>query len=160
MSREILTKQIGGVTAHYRPGLSEEGSSDEHALQEVLVKRCYRRSRYNFDVLPGERWLDLGANIGSFALYVESRKGHVHCYEPDEDCFKILKLNAPNAVCYKLAVTTSHEPNLSFFSSKNPDNRYRGTVIPVERYQQEGTVHNLWAGHLLDRKFDGVKMDI
>lgn len=157
--REILTKDIEGIQAHYRPGLNER-SSDEDALDEVLVKKVYRRSRSKFDVFPKERWLDLGANIGSFALYCKQRGAEAYCYEPDPECFRILKMNASGFVCHNVAVTSFKESNLRFYTSPNPDNFYRGTVVPVDRYESTPPVHNLWAGHLICQKFDGIKMDI
>src|SRR5207344_2312360 len=88
------------VEAWYRPG-----TSDENALIEVINKKAYRRGSVKFDVERGERWLDLGANIGAFALYARSKGATVECYEPMPDCFAILKKNVPKARLHNSAVT-------------------------------------------------------
>lgn len=79
-----------GITAHYRPH-----TSDERVLREVITKAAYRRTTLGFDVRPGEVWLDLGANIGAFALYCKTKRATAVCYEPDPDCFELLSLNVP-----------------------------------------------------------------
>src|SRR5262245_12504074 len=91
----MLTQgQFGNVQAWYRPG-----TTDENALIEVLVKRAYRRPSIGFDVRAGEHWLDLGANIGAFALYCKARGASAACYEPLADNFAILLKNAEPFPC-------------------------------------------------------------
>lgn len=168
MERELKSREICGRTVYYRPGINES-SSDEDALAEVLERMAYRRVRDKFDVGVRERWLDLGANIGSFAVYCAIRGATATCFEPDTDCFEILKKNAPpeDFALINSAVTASFDKTLKFYSSPNPDNFYRGTVVPVKRYENNVTeVSNIWAGNLLGNPdwlhgpFDGIKMDI
>lgn len=163
---KLTTKSAYGLTTpvYYRKGDGEE-SSDEQALAEVLEKRAYRRIRSGFDVLPGERWLDLGANIGAFALYCRMQGATAVCYEPDPYCFEILRKNAPGFTCVNAAVTAFHDATLTFRTSNNPDNRYRGTVMRGNvhvpgRYVECPPVKNIHAGKLMKEHFDGVKCDI
>lgn len=162
---------VGGEKIWLRRGTNEP-SSDEQAAEEVLVKKAYTRkghgpTGFKFDVLPGERWLDLGANIGAFAVYCRARGATAVCFEPEPGCFKLLQKNAAGFRCYQLAVTASHEKQLAFCKSKNPENNYRGTVLPVENYIGVEPVNNLYAGELEGytgsvngNSFDGIKMDI
>src|SRR5437867_2566152 len=112
------------ITAYYRAG-----TSDERVLEEVLGG-IYRRKKLLFDVEKGEHWLDLGANIGSFALYCRLHKATAACYEPDPECFKILLKNAPDFPCYPMAVTNQLPAFIPFWKGRLPTDNYRGTAIP------------------------------
>jgi len=52
------------------------GSSDEKAVREVVEKKSYLRRE--FQIAAGERWLDLGGNVGAFTVF--SLKGSV-CHD-------------------------------------------------------------------------------
>lgn len=147
-----LSKIMNGRTVHYRPG------SDERVLTEVLDRGIYRRT--GFDVMPGEIWLDLGANIGAFALYCQSRNAVARCYEPEPECYRLLCLNVPDFDKVQVAVTASREPMVPFFVSNKPDVHSRGTIYPVNRYPESDRVPNMWSGELCNKFYDGVKMDI
>lgn len=154
---EIVSREITpGISAFYRPD-----TSDERALIEVVDKGAYRRKKLGFDVQAGESWLDLGANIGSFAVYCRTRGAMAECYEPDVECFDILVKNAPDFKCINAAVSNHKESDLPFWHSRVKNNHYRGTLLERNLLRkQEGTIQNLYAGFLCDRIFDGVKMDI
>jgi hypothetical protein len=110
-----------GITAYYRPG-----ASDERVLREVITKATYRRSSIGFDVRQGETWLDLGANIGAFALYCKLNHATAVCYEPDPDCFALLTLNVPEFERHNVPLprgTTSR-------SRSGRDNRQTTTTAP------------------------------
>lgn len=144
------------IPARYR-----EGTSDEQALTEVVQKKVYRRKIAGFDVEPGETWLDLGANIGSFAIYCLVRGATAECYEPDPECFKLLEKNAVGCKCFNTAVTNLQQDTLTFYKSRKPDNHYRGTFLVVQGMQPAGEVPNLYIGDSLSsREFDGIKLDI
>jgi FkbM family methyltransferase len=143
---------------HFRPG-----TSDERVLKEVIERHCYRRASTAFDVERGERWLDLGANIGAFALYCVQRGATAECYEPEPSCFKLLRKNAPQFKCINAAVTASKEKQVCFNVSSDTKQHTRGTIYELNRYRNVDSVKNLWAGKFLappGRRFDGVKMDI
>lgn len=145
------------ITAFFR-----EGSSDERALEEVITKKNYARQRVGFDVQPGEHWLDLGANIGSFALYCALRRATADCYEPDARCFDILEVNAQPLDGFKLvnkAVTTTTATSVSFYSSGREGDFYRGTVVAPRRGFTPSVVQNLHVSKLRKR-YDGIKLDI
>lgn len=162
---------IGGQHIWLRKGTNEP-SSDEQAAQEVLVKQAYTRkghgpTGFKFDVELGEKWLDLGANIGAFAVYVRSRGAEAVCFEPEPGCYRLLQKNAQGFRCFQYAVTASRVAQLTFMKSRNPQNNYRGTVLPVNGYIEQPPVNNLYAGDLGEytgrvngNSFDGIKMDI
>jgi len=151
---------VGGEKIWLRKGTGEP-SSDEQAANEVLVRHVYRRVSWGFDVLPGELWLDAGANIGAFAVYCRSKGVNAVCYEPDVENFKILQRNATGRfVCQPYALTAHKEKEIKFWRSKNPQNHYRGTEHQVQGYLEHAPVLNLWAGELRRERYSGVKMDI
>jgi FkbM family methyltransferase len=57
--------------------------SDIKAIREVVEKRAY--AGHGFTPSPGERWLDLGANIGAFAVWAGAHGADVVAFEPDPD---------------------------------------------------------------------------
>ncbi len=161
---KLSKKQVGNFQFFYRAGAGEP-SSDEQAMAEVLEKKAYRKIRAGFDVEPGERWLDLGANIGAFAAYCRSRDaGQIVCFEPEPENFKILAKNAGlKAQLFNMAVTGQKAETVTFRKSANPQNHYRGTTFPVQGYVDLPPVRNLWAGKLREmypEGFDGCKIDI
>src|SRR5690349_1246697 len=108
---KLAERNLGGtppVIAYYRPG-----SSDEDVLKEVIDRHAYRRKKDGFEVELGERWLDLGANIGAFALYCRLHGARAVCYEPEPDCFSILEKNAPGFEKFNFAVTDKKEKYLT-----------------------------------------------
>jgi FkbM family methyltransferase len=155
----VVQYPFADVTAWVRPG-----TSDEDAMREVLVERCYS-DRRSFDVEPEERWLDLGANVGAFMRYAASRGAAVvDCYEPDPECLPLLQLNATNLPVnlYRVAVTAERGQTLPFWKSKNPENHWRATAVPTEGYIEHpaGQLPNRRGSFLRDLDYDGVKIDI
>jgi len=146
--------RVGKLAINYRTN-----STDENAIKEVYERGCYRRITFNFDVMSGEKWLDIGSHIGAFATYCLARGAQVTCYEPDTECFRLLKQNARRAVLHNIAVTASREKTLPFFKNRNPNDTYRGTIFGSRGYQQYAEVPNRYAAFLRTQKFDGVKID-
>lgn len=162
--------EFGGVPMWVRPE-----SSDRAVCEEVLGRRVYRRLRIRFDVEAGERWLDLGANVGAFAAYCDLRKAAgVVCFEPDEDCFAVLTRNVAdlpdrvtNVETFQAAVTTSDRECVDFYPNRKTKGRFspklvyqRGSTLSygVSREEPPVTVRNFRAAEL--GAYDGVKMDV
>lgn len=159
---------------NYRPGVNKK-SSDVKALEEVLIGDCYGMVP-QCRVERGECWLDLGANIGAFGLLCVSRGAIARCFEPDQECYKLLKVNleennvrpgAAGCDLYNYAITASPTDLLTFYTREqhNPDNHWRGTVCePVgeEAGLSEAPVKviNLHAKELMGWVCHGIKMDI
>ena len=74
---------------HYR-----ENTTDEKVIQEILIKKAYKKKKIDFDVSSEDVWLDGGAQIGVFAEYA-ALKGckKIYCYEPEESNFELLNKN-------------------------------------------------------------------
>lgn len=144
-----------GYPARYRPD-----TSDEKILRGLILKSDYRMVSIGFDVKQGERWLDLGANVGAFAIYCKIRNATTVCYEPDPDCFAILEKNAPWSELHQACVTNQQTETLAFNVSTRKDNHYRGSILKNQSLKFKAEVANVYGGDLKDQQFDGVKMDI
>jgi FkbM family methyltransferase len=138
-----------------REVLYRDGTSDVNVLREVLFRRCYRRVGLGFDVYPGEHWLDLGANVGAFAVYCLSRGATAECYEPDASCYGLLARNADGCVTHRAAVTASRDRVVSFRVPAGGVDFSRGAVDPGGSMVVANTLIGDLAG-----PYDGVKMDI
>lgn len=153
---DLLTR--AGIVAAYRPG-----TSDERVLREVLFTSPYRRKRIGFDVEKGEHWLDLGANIGAFALYCKQRGATADCYEPDPESFKMLVQNANGFGfrCHDFAVSAKFDETLPFWTSRDSNDHQRGTTFPMKTAPKRGEVKNMHASMSIMRGvYTGVKIDI
>jgi FkbM family methyltransferase len=138
-----------------------KGTSDERVLTEVLEKRCYRRASVSFDVEAGEHWLDAGANIGAFALYCKARGAEPECYEPDPECFALLKRNVPEFRCISRAITADPKAKrLKWYRARAAGVYSRNSLMAARSLEAAGEVPGFYAGRFLSRKFDGVKLDI
>ena len=151
----IACEIFGAMQAHYRPG-----TTDVNALKEVLVKCAYRQPTVGFDVEAGEHWLDLGANIGAFALYCQSKGATATCYEPLPANFALLQKNVPQFECHPTAISNQHASELTFWTSRRPHDHYRGTLLDRGKGYPQVTVKNTHASALMGRTFDGLKLDI
>lgn len=151
----IALATFADMQAWHRPG-----TTDQNALKEVLVKRAYRQPTVGFDVEAGEHWADLGANIGAFALYCQSKGATAECYEPLPSNFALLRKNVPQFACHPTAISNLQAPEVAFWTSRRERDHYRGTLLERGKGYPQVTVKNTHATALLDRKFDGIKMDI
>ena len=79
-------------------------------LNEIYLDRAYEIP--GVDLAGCRSVLDLGANVGIFALYVASRSpALLHCFEPESTNYEVLernlRANRVNAKAYKVALSTS-----------------------------------------------------
>lgn len=114
-----------------------EGSSDEKAIKEVILKNAYQRK--NFRIEPGERWLDLGGNIGAFTVLAASLGAKVRTFEPDPISFAILKRNlelnglTSNVELNLGAVLVTPEPKIVLHVNSANKNYWRSSVLKTWR---------------------------
>lgn len=101
--------------------LAREGTSDEKTFEEVIVNNTYEK-RY-FKIKEGEYWIDLGGNVGAFALLALSKGAHVEIYEPDPfNCRMIeknLKLNGFKAKVHQKAVVANDMKKMTMYVGNN-----------------------------------------
>lgn len=151
----LKVKWYGQIPVTYRPN-----SSDERVLAEVIDRRDYHKPRAKFDVEPGEHWLDLGANIGAFAVYCKLRGATCECYEPEPGNFTLLKRNADGFACEEAAVTAGGSATVTLCVSPDLHKSSRASVHEIRGMEGRLRVRNVSARLLSRRRFDGVKMDV
>jgi FkbM family methyltransferase len=129
----------------------------------------YEKKKLEFYIEPGEAWLDLGGNIGTFSLLALSHGASVVVCEPEEDNLKLLRMNLEHNfpgqeessyIILPVAVTTGHERHTDLYLCKGEYNKYRHTIFP-KRGRHSVKVQQKNIRELLrEYNFDGIKMDI
>lgn len=78
-----------GLTVHHEPG-----DDPLFLFREIFLEHCYVHDDFYLPD-PGDTVLDVGANIGMFMLYLQSRaRGiRVHCFEPASSTRRCLMRN-------------------------------------------------------------------
>lgn len=111
-------------------------SSDVKSVDETWVKKAYQKPMMPFTINSGEKWLDLGANIGAFTCYAALKGCTVRAYEPQSDNCGMVGMNASlNGVenlveVIKAAVVpqSQHGQRMEFYESTNPASFRRHTL--------------------------------
>jgi hypothetical protein len=123
-------KQITGKFA------VREGSSDIKSVDETWIKKAYQKPKLPFTINAGEKWLDLGANIGAFTCYAALKGCYVRAYEPQLDNCEMIKENIQlNNVGSKVEIIraaivplSQDGKTLNFYESTNPASFRRHTL--------------------------------
>jgi FkbM family methyltransferase len=78
----------------YRALVRRGASWDENAVQRILGAHDYARPSH--EIRPTDTVIDIGANIGCFAVYAgkAASEGRVLAFEPDADNFDLARRNA------------------------------------------------------------------
>lgn len=154
---ELIEKELEDGTVV----LLRKNTTDENCFKEVVEQKCYQHNRFGMMACEGERWLDLGGNIGAFAMYCYNKGAHCVSYEPDQENFLLLKQNlgflGDIFECHNFAVTTSKSKTLNFYKGSKSTDKYRYTIKPNSHPYK--TLPNMWVGDITE-KFHGIKMDI
>ena len=93
-----LSRRGGPLTLHMRDGATlalSDSDNEIWAFQSIYRRHCYDRDF--FGVRSDGLVVDLGANVGIFALYAASRlvpHGRVIAVEPNPQLVEVLKVNA------------------------------------------------------------------
>ena len=113
-----------------------DGSSDQKSVDETWVRKAYQKPMLPFTINEGEKWLDLGANIGAFACYAAVKGCQVRAYEPQIDNCEMIRINAElNNVADKIEIIkaavvpqSQDGKTLNFYESTNPASFRRHTL--------------------------------
>ena len=101
--------------------LVREGTSDEKTFNEVIVNNTYQKK--DFKIKKGEHWIDLGGNVGAFAVLALSKGATVDIYEPDPFSCKMieknLKINDYDANIYQKAVVANDKKKMTMYVGNN-----------------------------------------
>lgn len=133
LQKEICSKATDKkiLNIWYRPN-----TTDEKVIPEVLQKNVYQSKRYNFFLEPGDKWLDLGGNIGTFSLLCLNKGLSVVTYEPEPENFHLLskniETNFPKSKLFKgfQKAVGLISTKLPLYICKGDYNKYRHTLCP------------------------------
>lgn len=120
-------------------------SSHPHDLTTAAIVFC--KQDYG-NVLKGSIVIDIGANIGSFALYAAYKGAKsVFAFEPNKEAYECLVKNVKQngledvIVPFKLAVSTQTHQPVKFPLSASPYNRIQDFgVEPTQEYEMVDTI--------------------
>lgn len=139
-------------------------TSDFKAVLEVWKKNSYQRK--SFQISSGERWLDLGSNIGAFSVYAGSKGGKILAYEADEfnagATEENMQLNAINGRVIRAAIMpdTYLDPDVTFYVNSRPMALRRHSVYQPKKDFVAIKVPAVRWGSLPFSEYPNVKMNI
>jgi len=132
--------------------LKPEVNSDYLTINEIFRKNIYKVDNF---FKKGEKWIDIGANIGAFALACYNADVTVSCYEPAPRNIKKLKeLQSKIKFTLVEAAVSNKDGNAELYLEKNGEWRHCLNVI---RRRESVGVH-LVAAETLE-EVDGIKID-
>jgi FkbM family methyltransferase len=150
----LLQDSIDGIRFYHRPGFS-----DLKAFEEVVGRKVYLK--HGLKILPGEKWMDCGGNVGAFTLLACSLGAEVTVYEPDpfnaDMIERNLRLNGYSATI-KQAALVHDDRESTILHIGNSNQVWRNSI--VTKWNEKGIrVPCLNFDHEA-RPFDCCKMDI
>ena len=151
---------------HYRPG-----TTDEKVIEEVVEGNVYQKKTIGFEFEPDDVWLDLGANIGTFAISVLSVGASAICVEPEPSNFEMLRRNLQSDFhrdTYRIlqcGVSTKNG-EMPLYLCTGEYNKYRHSMMMSNGRQHISVVvrplHELWSmtSPRTAQPVNAIKMDI
>ena len=156
---KTTTRKARGLEVACRPG-----TTDESAFKRCVEQRCWFKVNSGFIPQPGERWLELGANIGAFTLMACAQGAHVTAYEPMPDNAAIWQENvnrngfSGKAALVNAAVTWDGIA-VPFHIPASERNHYRCSIFGKKDWKEVRV--NFARFDSIDlNQFDGIKMDM
>lgn len=120
------------------------GTSDYKAYREVLMNDSYLQR--GLDIKQGEDWLDIGANVGAFALVALLHGANVTSYEPDPISYNMIKMN--------LELNDHHYQNQNYTIFQqavvgNDDKKAFLSISKTKQYWRNSLIKN-WRGSFIE----------
>ena len=151
---KLKQDSIGGIKFYHRPGFSDLKTFEEVSGRKTYLKRGLK-------ILPGEKWMDCGGNVGAFALLACSLGAEVTVYEPDPfnvDMIKRnLRLNGFDATVKQAALVHDDRKSVTLFIGNNSQ-VWRNSI--VRKWNDKGIKVPCLNFDDEAQGFDGCKMDI
>ena len=140
--------------------LCREGTSDLKTFEEVIVRNVYEKKYFKIEA--GEHWIDLGGNVGAFAIQAIRKGATVDIYEPDPyNCKMIernLNLNNMTANIYQKAAVSSDKKKMYMYVG-NDMQVWRNSLYK-DWGNQKFSVDCIHFSEVLNEPKNCVKMDI
>jgi FkbM family methyltransferase len=158
---KVNVKRYGYMNLCVRPN-----TTDDKVITEVLQTCVYEKPSIDFFIEENEKWLDLGGNIGTFALLCLARNSKVVSYEPEKENFELMKknieLNFPaNAnIRLKNEAVGTKTGTTELYLCKGNYNKYRHTIYKKKGRESITIPIKSIISILSKTRFDCIKMDI
>lgn len=121
--KKRLEKNLFRVNENAKLAIREK-TFDAYIMWEVFTKKVYERK--GFEIKPNDIVLDIGAHIGTFAVYAaqKARQGAVFAFEPEPENFDFLRKNKiinrlQNLKTYNLGVNSAGKDFVLYISRSN-----------------------------------------
>lgn len=151
---KLQQDSIAGIKFYHRPGFS-----DLKTFEEVIGRKTYLKR--GLKILPGEKWMDCGGNVGAFALLACSFGAKVTVYEPDPfniDMIKRnLRLNNFKATVKQAALVHDDRKEAILYIGNNSQ-VWRNSII--RKWNDKGIKVPCLNFDTEAKSFDACKMDI
>ena len=134
--------------------------ADKRVCREVIGKRVYEMPRLGFVLHPHSVWLDIGANIGAFAVWAGQRRAkHIVAIEPCVENFDLLQRNTDAnrspAECFRKAVAIESGVCTIKYNADTPARSGEFAHKGKDEICEAVGFNNL----ISEYKPDGIKMD-
>lgn len=155
----LRTVDARGLRFEVRPA-----TTDVKVVAEVVERQAYRRAGF-LEAEAGDRWLDLGGNIGTFACWAASHGAEVRTFEPEPENYALLlrnvELNALGAAIRptRAAVVGGAPGRRLLYVCNGQANKYRHTLTPI-RGRRALQVDCVTLTSLFDGWANAAKLDI
>jgi FkbM family methyltransferase len=107
-----------------------QGTSDEKTVIEVVKNNTYEKRGITIE--KGEKWVDLGGNIGAFTILAISKGATVTTYEPDPQSYQMilknLALNNLTSTVINKAVVC-HNKGFDYLSISKTNQFWRNSLM-------------------------------
>lgn len=160
--------QTSELRIHYRPS-----TTDEKVIDEVLSRHTYQNKTAGVAVEKEDCWLDLGGNIGTFALFVLSLGAAVISVEPEPENVRLLTQNIMDnfpTSPYKImdSGVGLKDTSMSLYLCKGAYNKYRHSMflnkgrssIPVKVHSFLNLLNQTVSNSQRTYSINAIKMDI
>ena len=151
---KLSKSSIGPISFYHR-----EGFSDLKTFEEVIGRKTYLKR--GMTILPGERWMDCGGNVGAFTLLATHLGANVTVYEPDpynaDMIRRNLKLNGMSATIKQAALVHDDTQSTTLYIGNNSQT-WRNSI--VRRWNNKGLKVPCLNFDDEAKNFDACKMDI
>jgi len=132
---------------------------DKFTCDEVIKRNVYFR---DFPIKSKEKWLDIGAHIGSFSILVKSLGCDVIAYEPNKENFLMakenFKLNNYDIPIFNLAVVGNNDNKRLLYLNTNRNMGSHSFYINKRRTKKEW-VNCVNINSIITDEIDGMKID-
>lgn len=105
--------------------LKPERQTDYLTIDEIFRKDIYNMKQY---IEPGETWIDIGGNIGAFALQAKRLGAEkIHCYEPCNRNYQRLERIQDDVIQIHNCAVSDYTGEADLYLDRNGD--WRHTIV-------------------------------